>query len=111
MRAGKLKEKIEFERQQTTKDEYGQKSTTFSTFCVRWGEPFDLASNEVETANGKTGGIRQKFRVRYDSATKTVGYADRIKFNGDVFEIVAIENMYNRNKELVFTGVFNERLA
>lgn len=111
MKAGRLRARVEFQRQQETKDAYGEKSTTYETFCIRWGEPFGLAAGEEAERYGKSGYMIQKFRVRYDSMTKTVGYADRIKYNGAQFEIVAIENKNNRNEELIFTGAHNERFS
>lgn len=111
MRSRQLKAKIEFQRQAETKDQYGERSKSYETYCIRWGEPFGLSSSESEQEHGKTASVLQKFRVRYDSTTKTVSYSDRIKYNGAIFEIIAIDNKHNKNKELVFTGSHNERLT
>lgn len=111
MRSGRLRSKIEFLRQVETKDQYGEKSKTFNTVAFRWGEAFSVIVGEKSEQSGDIDYMTQRFRVRYDSATKSITYSDRIRYNGAIFEIVAIENTENRNKELVFTGARNDRLA
>lgn len=111
MRAGRLRAKIEFLRQQEVKDEYGEKSTEYETIAFRWGDSFGQLVGEDEERHGKSGYITQKFRVRYDSVINSVRFSDQIRYNGAIYGIIAIENKDNRNKELVFTGAHNERFA
>lgn len=111
MRAGNLRSEIGFLRRTEGKDSYGQKSITYTKFARRRCSVFAVSVGEDEQREGNNGYVTQKFGCRYDGTTKGISYADRIMFNGLEFEIIAIENVGNRNREMIFTGSHNARLS
>lgn len=111
MRAGRLRSDISFLRRLDAKDAYGQSSTVYTKFAQRRCSVFSVAIGEDEERQGNTSFVTQKFGCRYDNTTKSITYADRLRFNGLDFEIIAIENVGNRNREIIFTGAHNARLS
>jgi len=97
MFSGKLRHRIS--HQQGTSTRNGLDTvTTFATVATIWGGMKKLYGREVERAKQIHAEAEFEFRFRYFA---TLGVKDRLLFNGRTFEILDVNNVEERNIELI----------
>lgn len=103
MRAGSLRHKVTFERQSSAQDTFGGIPDTWASVGDRFASVEPFRGSEREVQSGEISRLMVKIKVRYDSLTKTITPADRISWDGSVYDIHSIENVWHRNRELILT--------
>lgn len=93
MRAGKLDRAIIFERVATEIDEAGTPVETWSRLAIRRAEIIRDGATETVEGSGAVSSTVVKFRTRY---TPGLTLADRIGFDGRVFDITEIVEIGRR---------------
>ena len=73
-------------------------TTTFNTVATIWGGMKKLVGREVERAKQIHAEAEFEFRFRYFA---TLNEKDRLMFKGRVFEVLDVNNVEERNIELV----------
>jgi len=98
MRAGSLKNTISIENAVSSKNSFGENITTWFLFKTLPSSIEEIKDSEVLNGEKKYSvGIR-KFRIRYMVG---LDLKMRIKHLDNIYEIVDIENPYEKNKELL----------
>ena len=97
MRAGKLRHRITIEQNTPTRDALGAEVDSWSSFAVRWAAVEPLGGREFWDARRVNAERRVRFRLRY-----VVGVTPemRVSFDGRVFDIQAVIDVEERNREL-----------
>lgn len=103
MRAGRLRHKITFERQSVTQDSFGGVPDTWTSLGDRFASVEPVRGMESEVQSGEISRTMVNIRVRYDSLTTTITPKDRITWNGSIYDIHGIQNVWHRDRELLIT--------
>ena len=103
MRAGMLRDRVAFQRLDTTPDAYGNPSGgTFTTFLTVAGQLIPERGRERVDAGRLESAAGATLEVRSSSDTRGVTPADRVLINGTtVYNIREIDNPDRRNRRLV----------
>lgn len=106
MKIGRQRTRLKLQTRATSVDSYGQQDDTWSESASRLVDVNPLNGREFLQASGENSDITVRLSVRYDA---TVGAAkpedrwvDESVSPQVVFDIQAVINVGNRNKELVF---------
>ena len=101
MQAGKLWNQIELQRTVTTRDSYGEPIDSWSTYKQLRAEFIGGAGREAITGQQVTGRGSCVWRIRYLSPEPKI--TKRVKFGTRTFDINEVENVKQRNRELLLT--------
>lgn len=104
MRAGKLDRRIILQRYDIVYDEWNQPIEGWADIGKRWASKEDVSDGEKVRAAQVGASVTTRFRVRYDSLTKTLTAADRIAYDGKVYSISGIKEGEGRKDELEITA-------
>ena len=97
MRIGILKHKVIIQSHTITKDGYGAEVSTWEDFTTTYASIEPLSGSELFSAQQTYNKVISKIRMRYISGIKT---DMRINYDGRLFDIEAILNIRELNKEL-----------
>ena len=97
MRVGSLKNKIIFQEQTQTKSSVGQTINTWNDILTTWASIQTISGKEQFLSNQNFQTLSHKLRVRYSSL---INSKQRILFGTRVFKILAVLNIYEKDKEL-----------
>lgn len=97
MRAGSLKNKITFQEQTQTKNNFGEVEETWSDVLTTWASIQTISGKEQYLSNQNYATLSHKLRVRYSSL---INSKQKILFGTRVFKILAVLNIFEKNKEL-----------
>lgn len=106
MRAGDLRKRIIIEQPTVAADSVGEMVPTWSTLAVLWASIEALTGSERLQDAQINATADVKISVRYRAGITT---AMRIKYGTRQFEIVSVQNVEERNRELAMLCV--EHLA
>lgn len=113
MRAGRLKDKLTFERQNTTKNTFGERPDTWTEICVRRAAIEPLMGKEFYANSGEHSRLNTRIRLRHDSETETIRPFDRAVDKTVspwvYYDIEAVQNPRNQDRELVLMAQSNGR--
>lgn len=98
MRAGLLRHRVTIESPPTTQDSHGQVTGAWVPFVSCWASISPLAGRELIAARSVESGVSHVVRIRYRSGI-TSGM--RVNFDGRYFNIIAVRNLDERNRETV----------
>lgn len=101
MRAGRLRLQASFQQQTETRDAAGQVVETWTEVVSRRVRLEPLKGAEADKNSGEFATVESEAYVRYDSLTKTLKPYDRMVADGVTYDIRAIVNKQDRNRELV----------
>lgn len=101
MRAGTLAKRVTFQRRDETHDAFGTEDantwtdlfTCSARIAMNGGREFQNAQLILAT-------LEKLFVVRYCSELSTITEKDRISYGGSVYDIGAVTNVMERNREL-----------
>ena len=96
MRVGSLKYKIIFQEQTQTKSSVGQPKNTWNDILTTWASIQTISGKEQFLSNQNFQTLSHKLRVRY---SKLINSKQRILFGNRIFKILAVLNIYEKNKE------------
>lgn len=97
MNIGQLRQRIEFQRLETTYDEEGFPIEDYITFQKAWADVNDLYGKEYWNSKQVISENITVFHTRY---YKNIDVNSLILFNNQRYEIVEIDNIKYLNKEL-----------
>ena len=101
MRAGRLRERIVIERPTAgNPTASGERPDTWSTFATRWAEVVPSGGREFVAAQQVRAEMSHLLRLRYLSGVTT---AMRVKLGNRYLYIVAVENVFEREREIRLT--------
>ena len=97
MRAGNLKNKIIFQQQTQIKDNFGEVKNNWSDVLITWASIQTISGKEQYLSNQNYATLSHKLRVRYSNL---INSKQQILFGTRVFKILAVLNIFEKNKEL-----------
>jgi len=102
MKAGKLRHRIELQSNAPTQDSYGEPIASWTTDDTVWASIEPLSGRELLRAQEVHAEVTTRIRVRYPGAlgASTLTADDRIKHGARIFEIAAVINPDERDREL-----------
>lgn len=103
MRAGLLRKRLVFERPTETLVA-GEAVKTYATLFEAWGEIRPLSGRELFQSNMTQAELSHRISVRYQ-AGKVPKTSDRVRYGDRAFDITAVMNVDERNRELVVMAV------
>lgn len=100
MSAGKLRDRVAFERPNDTPDDYGNVSTGWTNVTTIWGDVRE-ASGKEKVENGAVQSLRMAtVRVRKTTTTSGLTEADRAVFRGQTWNIRSIAQIGRKGSML-----------
>lgn len=97
IRHGRLNKRITIETYTQLADSYGETVKTWVTYSTKWASVEPLAMRELIAAKEQASKFEIMFRIKYISGVKP---KMRVVYNGENYNIEAVINTLNRNKEL-----------
>lgn len=98
MRAGELRHRITIQEQGETKDSFGADTLTWQDFATVWAAIEPLQGREYFAAQQVHAEVTTKIRIRYLPGVKP---SMLVLFGNRKFNILAVTNSNERNRELV----------
>ncbi len=102
MRAGDLRHQVTLQRRDTLRDSMGGQSLCWTDVCTTRAAITQLSGRELEIARAihseVTHGITLRYRPEFANPTRAA--ALRLRFKGRVFNIVSVNNVDERGREL-----------
>ena len=96
---------VTFERATTTQDDYGEEVPTWETICQEEALIFYGRGDERRQAAMEQGSQTATFQAPSNSDTRGVEVADRISFDGSVWDIQSKALDYPDRRKVEFTAV------
>lgn len=100
MRAGRLRHQIRFERSTETVNAYNEPVQTWSLLASAWVGIEPLRGNERIAAMQVQAAADVRIVTRYQTALSDLNPKDRAVFGSKVYDIKAVINVDERNREL-----------
>lgn len=99
MRAGRFRHFITVQQATETRDALGEPIPAWSTYAQFWAEVKPLVGREYFTAQQDVTRVTHRIACRYDSAL-TITAKMRVSWDSRFFDIEAVLNIYERDREL-----------
>ena len=100
MRAGRLRHRLRFERATETQNQFGEPVQSWDIITVTWGAIEPLRGAERQRANQTAASEDVRIVARYNSEIADLKPDDRCAFKLKIYDIKAILNIDERNKEI-----------
>lgn len=97
MRSGNLKHKLTFQDQTELKNDFGEAVNDWNDIYICRASIQTISGKETYLSNQNYSTLSHKLRVRYSNLINT---KQRILFGTRVFNILAVLNIFEANKEL-----------
>lgn len=104
MRAGPLRKRVQWQQRTVTTDSYGQAQETWATVATCWASFKPGKGNEQEIAKEQRSYSPFEIRLRWPGNI-SFSTDDRILYGSRTFNIQNINNVDERNRELVVAAV------
>lgn len=102
MRSGRLRFKVKIEKNTPVHASPGVDTPSWSTFATVWADIQPLTGKEFFTGAELQAEVSHQIRIRYlDGVTSKM----RVVYNSRIFEIEAVINRDERNKETVLACI------
>jgi SPP1 family predicted phage head-tail adaptor len=98
MRAGTLRHRVEIQQAEITRDSFGDEQEVWTAHATVWAAILPLVGREYFTAQQTVNEEMFRLQMRYVPGVQP---AMRLVFGERVFNIRAIQNLEERNRELV----------
>jgi SPP1 family predicted phage head-tail adaptor len=103
VRPGTLVKRVTFQRRDETQDAFGTEDANIWTDVFECSARIAMSGGrEFQKAQLILATLEKLFVVRYCSELSDVTEKDRISYGGDVYDIGAVTNVMERNRELQF---------
>jgi len=101
MRIGQRRHRVELQQPTRTRDSMGGFTDSYSMYTTVWADilGYGKAGEETESS-AQTGKQRVRINIRYNS---DIELTHQVVFDSRVFEINAIDNIRQLNKELLLS--------
>ena len=94
MKIGKLDRRITIERATLTLNDYGERAETWTTLATVWAEiSYRGGGNESIQSDQVYAVQRVRFIIRYSSTVSDVRPSDRVSYNGQLYQIEAVQEI------------------
>lgn len=103
MKAGDLNRRITIERATLTTNALNEQVPTWATLTTVWASKKDVSDSERIAAAEVRAAITTRFQIRLSSKVADLNPKDRISFEGRVYEIFAVKEIW-RNAGLEITA-------
>ena len=100
MRAGRLRHRVTFETATVTDDDFGEPDQSWASITTVWAGIEPTAGKERFAAMQHQSEIDTLIVCRYHTALSALAPKDRATWNSKTFDIKAVINVDERNKEL-----------
>lgn len=108
MQAGKLRHRVTFETSTVSQNDYGEPVDSWADITTVWARVQPTAGKERFAAMQQQSGIDYVIECRYQSALSDLAAEDRATFDSKTYDIKAVINVDERNRELqVFAKINN----
>lgn len=101
MKAGRLRHSGEFQTPPTGTDSLGKRSGDWATYATRRISIEPLTGREYFDSAGERSESTHRIRARYDSELAELGPTHRIKTDKGIYNITAIQNYRELDRELI----------
>lgn len=101
-RTGHLRSRVTFETATVAPNSVGDPVKSYSTVGVEWARVESLAGRERFASMVQQGQAEYRVVARYRSDLAVLGHEDRLTHGGKRYDIRWVENVDERNKELIF---------
>ncbi len=98
MRAGGLQQRITFQEQASTQDAYGETTGTWTDVEDWWAKITPVSGREGVLSEQTTDAITHTILIRWRNGTTA---RNRITYNDRVFNIHAVRNIDEQQKEMI----------
>ena len=98
MNIGKLRHRVKLQGLTENQDGYGQAVKSYTTYATVWASIEPLQGRELEHAKQISAETNHRVTIRYNSDITVEG---RVVFGDRTFEITAVLDTDERNRELV----------
>lgn len=105
MEAGKLRHKITIQAQATTRNNYGERLTSWLDVVTVRASKEPLLGNQYFQAEALQSKVEVKFQTRYVAG---IDNTMRVQHGNDTYEILSVVDVEGRNRELV---IYAKRLV
>lgn len=109
MRAGRLNQRITFQRRASSLDSFNEPDGTWTDLTTVWAGVEPVSGREFFAALQVQSDISTRVVCRYSIEVSAVTKKDRISHKGNFYDIEAILNPGTRNKELQFICIQHSR--
>jgi SPP1 family predicted phage head-tail adaptor len=109
MRAGRLNQRITFQRRTETLDAYREDTGTWADLVTIYAGVEPVSGKEFFSALQVQSDISTRIVCRYSSDVSGVTTKDRVSHGSNYYDIVSILNVGSRNKELQFMCIEHSR--
>lgn len=96
MRAGELDRRIGILRATATADAFNAPVETWSEVLQLWAAKRDVSDGERFRAGAMSAERMTRFQIRWSNAANTITPMDRVKFDGLVYDILAVKELERR---------------
>lgn len=100
MRAGRLRHRLSVERYTTTQDDWGDEVQAWESIATVWGSVEPLRGNERHRAMQVQATEEVRVLMRWQPDIADLNASDRIVFGSKVYDISAVLNIDERNREV-----------
>jgi SPP1 family predicted phage head-tail adaptor len=104
--ARKNNKRITIETPVRVANSYGEPIETFQAYAVRWAKIEGTIGREGFNGYQEINTYPTIFRVRYDELTKDISEKMRVSFDSRYYDIEAVVNYNQENKEVYIYGVY-----
>ena len=101
LRSGPLREKVIVQVTTPSQDSYGEPIDSWGTYVTRWAEVTPINGTEKWAGNENLAQVTHRFRIRYDSSTKSITPKHRISYDSRIFDILSATNTGTRDREII----------
>lgn len=105
MRSAQLKHPIRIERNTPTLNAFGEEENVWSIFAQRRASITPLRGREFWTAQELESEVTHRINIRWDEKVGQINTKDRIMDGTRVFDLKAIINPKERNRELEIMAI------
>lgn len=104
--AGALRVRVTVQKPVTSRGSTGEELVTWTTVVERPAGMWQLNASEPNLAAMQITGVgRYQFRLRYESLLSDISPKWRLVIADRIFDIEGINNVMNRNRELLITAI------
>ena len=97
MRVGSLNKKIVFQENSSTKNGFGEETSSKIDVVITWASIQTISGKEQYLSNQNYATLSHKIRCRYSNK---INQKQTIKYKDREFKILAVLNIFEKNKEL-----------
>ena len=100
MRAGRLRDRVIFQRETETADNAGGYASSWADYLTVWASFMPERGQERIETDRVNASFSGKLHIRSSSESRAVTESDRVSINGELYNIRSISNPDQRNRML-----------